>query len=665
MKKAFLLLLLLGGVVIAGDRSEPERWPGRALVEEGFAKNGLSEPYALLRQQISILASNVRGNAEDVGGDRVLPIVERIQADPLSAVDECLALTRPVEEAGKTDDLPGIVAQLARAGLSVPVERPRPIARPGEKANLDEWLSWLEKNVLEIKRLRDAAFARVPEDKQRFLAAKLPVLFSVIVETFYLEGRPQFFKDSLEAIRLTALVDREKLLEAGLAAAELGRRENLEALRKALAHAKVDKKLVHQGVKGELIAVRSTKAGDIIMGGPGKNEYDATKAALIVDVGGDDTYLEAGAASFRCDDDEPLPSFVSLILDLGGNDTYRSERSSFTQGGALLGVALLADLEGNDTYTARRFTQGTGILGVGILADYAGNDVYQATELAQGVGAFGVGLLYEGQGDDRYTAALLAQGVGFCQGVGCLYDRKGNDRTKCTGVHPSTYGTQGEFHGLCQGLGMGFRGYPADGKREMIAGGGVGILLDGEGQDEYDAGEFGLGCGYFFGLGLVKKGRGNDTYRASRYGLATGAHFGIGVLVDMGGDDHYSSRSCAEEAGNWDASISVLWDAAGNDTYECPQDICQGSAKISSLAILHDGGGSNVFKAGGAAAQGDGGGEQDAKGGMISIGVLLDEDPNGIHAIPGEKRTSPLVKRTLDGMVVGYGLQLGPGVSRH
>ena len=72
-----------------------------------------------------------------------------------------------------------------------------------------------------------------------------------------------------------------------------------------------------------------------------------------------------------------------------------------------------------------------------------------------------------------------------------------------------------------QGCAMGRRGDGADGHSWA---GGLGALLDSEGNDKYISGNWSMGTGYWFGMGLLHDGAGDDEYRGVVWSQATGAH---------------------------------------------------------------------------------------------------------------------------------------------
>src|ERR1051326_2617434 len=191
-----------------------------------------------------------------------------------------------------------------------------------------------------------------------------------------------------------------------------------------------------------------TRLGPIIIGGAGPTHYTAEddNALLIIDLGGDDTYdCHVGAANGL------IGRPISICIDLGGNDTYRG--GTLTQGAGVFGIGILVDCGGNDTYEGKHLCQGAGLYGVGILADYGGNDSYTGDINAQGAGMFGVGILWDKMGDDHYVARECSQGYGYTGGLGLLLDGSGDD-TYFAGGKYSDHERQPEHYlSLSQGLG--------------------------------------------------------------------------------------------------------------------------------------------------------------------------------------------------------------------
>ncbi len=123
----------------------------------------------------------------------------------------------------------------------------------------------------------------------------------------------------------------------------------------------------------------NTRLGWVALTGSQDDEHDYRgPVALIIDIGGDDTYTQAGGNADR-------KHAVSVALDWAGNDLYQALPDEFASFGAgALGVGILWDEAGDDIYDADRRTQGCGVFGVGVLVDRAGRDTYRAISDAQG-----------------------------------------------------------------------------------------------------------------------------------------------------------------------------------------------------------------------------------------------------------------------------------------
>jgi hypothetical protein len=334
------------------------------------------------------------------------------------------------------------------------------------------------------------------------------------------------------------------------------------------------------GVKGwhDLGATRRTKeenstAFGRIAFGTGGADYYKGKYAFIIDPGGDDTY------ELEYDIDHPS----RVIIDLGGSDTYRGLTDAALAGG-WWGTEILFDYEGDDIYHARRIDLGAGMFGWGILIDRAGNDIYEGDILVQGAGAFGTGLLIDSSGNDTYNGALYAQGFGFTCGAGALYDHSGNDRYNAGGKYKDVLRYTDHYLSLSQGFAYGIRPFLS---------GGVGLLLDRDGNDDYTCDIFGQGSSYWWGIGGLWDGAGNDRYLAFQYAQGAATHMTAAVLVDRQGDDTYFSKGVSQGCGH-DLAPAILWDESGNDTYTA-YDLSQAAGSANGLGVLFDGAGDDRY----------------------------------------------------------------------
>jgi len=336
-------------------------------------------------------------------------------------------------------------------------------------------------------------------------------------------------------------------------------------------------------LEGLLREARAFEGLRVRVGTPGSDVFEE-EADVFIDPGGDDVYR--GAAL------QARPGGVSLIIDLGGNDRYLAKGFG-SMGSGMFGAGILVDIEGNDAYLADDGAQGAAIFGVGLLWDLAGDDLYQGRAFSQGTGLFGIGLLIDDAGTDLYRASYLSQGMGHVKGAGLLRDALGNDLYSSGFSQPDPRGysekygntAQGEvFQSLSQGFGMGWRGF---------AGGGIGMLLDGRGNDRYLADYFGQGAAYWFSWGLLYDGGGNDSYVARRYAQGAGVHFAVGTLLDAYGNDRYQSWAVSMGCGH-DYGVGLLWDGRGDDYYLGDWTVL-GMSNAMGVGILRDQGGSDHY----------------------------------------------------------------------
>ena len=336
----------------------------------------------------------------------------------------------------------------------------------------------------------------------------------------------------------------------------------------------------------------NTPWGWIRIRGGGDDEVDGTGALLIVDLGGDDLYTGGAAASTA---DRP----IGLLLDCAGNDRYRSSEPA--QGAGMCGIGILIDAAGDDRYQATHYAQGVGQFGLGLLADVAGNDRFELEFNGQGCGYFGVGLLLDCDGNDAYQLFADGQGLGGVSGVGVLADRRGDDEyvavrdSEVTGRHSYHSPEERISVSNAQGCAMGRRGDGADGHSWA---GGLGALIDVEGNDRYTSGSWTMGCGYWFGMGALFDGSGDDQYRGVCYSQAAGAHFCIGVLVDEGGNDQHLAEATSNMCVGWghDFTIALHVDVGGDDLYRVDRHGLSYNINRSVTALI-DVGGDDVYRA--------------------------------------------------------------------
>jgi len=451
----------------------------------------------------------------------------------------------------------------------------------------------------------ERALARLSAEERTELRVGIEPLLRRFDRSFYLdEGDSSETEMHIRAVRLAKRVDVARLLLAAQHLSGLTQPGTLKRIKAAARDLPPNTTGLPATFEGRFLHAEETPWGWFIVGDKTANVY-AGPAAMIVDLGGDDTYL-AGPGGAR-------ESSVAVVIDLGGNDRYIGNRPG-SLGGAVLGVGLLVDRSGDDTYTGELLTQGAAFCGVGMLWDAEGDDTYLAQHSAQGAGFFGAGLLVDRDGDDLVSLGQYGQGFGGAHGLGALLDGDGRDRYVADLKVPSGYGTPGIFSGWSQGSGMGFRGF---------APGGLGLLLSaGDGHDTYQAGDFSQGTGYFFGLGILADSGGDDRYLGARYAQGSSAHQAVGVLLDNRGNDSYHSLLAASQGAAWDAAVAALIDSSGDDSY-VGGDISQGAAAMNGVGWLYDVSGDDTYQT--RSGQADGGSTQYWGGrGALNLGLLLD-----------------------------------------
>jgi hypothetical protein len=349
-----------------------------------------------------------------------------------------------------------------------------------------------------------------------------------------------------------------------------------------------------EGVTGRVLRKLVTPSGTIVIGGQEKNTYDLEKmqdVSVVVDLGGDDVYREGTVW---------LERPVLIVLDLGGNDRYEGSKPGI-QGGAVLGVSMLVDLEGNDTYRAKDVAHGSALCGVGILVDFDGNDWYGGLRRLQGHALGGLGILLDRAGDDKYHAAMWAQGFGAPLGFGVLDDLEGEDHYYVGGLYPDSYPETPGYEGWGQGIGAGLR---------QAGNGGIGVILDGGGNDVYEYDYISHGGGYWLGIGFARDFGGNDrryggTRKAygggprgepefQRFACGFACHYAFGCCFDDDGDDTYGGTIMGLGFA-WDDAVGVLCDFAGSDRYEATGGSTQGSGAQAGLGVLFDYRGNDVY----------------------------------------------------------------------
>jgi hypothetical protein len=342
----------------------------------------------------------------------------------------------------------------------------------------------------------------------------------------------------------------------------------------------------------------STPMGRLVISGSKGDEHRYSDAFLVVDLAGNDTYYGAAGSTPSLD----IP--ISLLIDMEGNDCYLNDDEFLpSQGSAIFGAAVLMDLSGNDRYESKRLSQGSAMLGFGVLADMEGDDEYRMWDSGQGGAYFGAGIAIDNSGDDEYFIYGDGQGYGGVGGVGSLLDCSGNDTYYAEPLasvvfRPDYHSKDGKLnYSYAQGCGIGRRGDITDGHSWA---GGMGTLIDLQGDDNYTSANWSLGCGYWYGMGFLYDGAGNDVYNSASWAQSAGAHFCIGAFFDEGGNDKHISwaeQSVGMGFGH-DYTIAIFLNRGGDDFYQLKDDGL-GYAINMSQVFFFDTEGKDIYITGG------------------------------------------------------------------
>lgn len=326
-------------------------------------------------------------------------------------------------------------------------------------------------------------------------------------------------------------------------------------------------RISNQYVQGDFYYYLDDGDVRIAIGDAGKNIYNG-HFDLIIDIGGDDVYNMSNEIltgnNFLC------------IMDFAGNDFYNTY-SDFGLAGAVFSTSMIFDKAGNDIYKSQRGSLGAAIGGIGLLYDEAGDDIYEGNSFSQGAACFGIGLLYDKNGNDTYIANTCSQAFGMTQGIGSIIDEKGNDSYLISPRSLDIGRYEDHYVSMCQGYGLGLRPYYA---------GGIGLLLDCEGNDIYNTDIFGQGGGYWYALGMLIDKKGNDKYNGYQYSQGAGIHLAVGLLQDDEGWDFYQSNGVSQGCGH-DYGFGMLFDQKGNDNYSA-YSLSQGAGNANGIGMFID-----------------------------------------------------------------------------
>lgn len=486
-----------------------------------------------------------------------------------------------------------------------------------------DMLFWTNSEEKVIEKLMGFYNFKVSSKKTDFITAlqKSDYLVDAAFEQTPIELGRVFEKLSVFSVELTGSIEQERRdIEendslVGYLKEHAGKVDYIQLftaqvylLRAAMCYQKwlerVDQNIISiEGVKGNVLYYKHYDFGEVVIADTGKNTYERD-FDVIIDLGGDDVY------NLNRQDGN-----VQLILDRAGNDHYMGNDYAIACGH--FGVSILIDEQGDDIYQAMNFSVGCGVFGVGLLIDRTGDDKYYGDTFTQGAGGFGIGLLRDESGNDLYQGALYAQGFASTFGIGILGDKTGNDQYIVLEKYTDEIRYLDHYLSLSQGFSIGFR-------PDLSAG--IGMILDGRGNDYYIADIFAQGASYWYGLGAIVDGAGNDAYVAYQYVQGSGVHIALGTLIDMSGNDNYVAKGVSQGCGH-DLAFGALYDASGDDSYVA-FDLSQGVGNANGIGLLIDESGDDGYSVKREAnTQGYG----DFRREYPSIGLLMDLKGDDTH----------------------------------
>jgi len=532
--------------------------------------------------QLNLSTGNRRVN--EITGNCRLSWFDHLLRNPMSAPRESEAFTRELFESMKRPGGEGWdrALEIAREKMDV---FEKPPASIDDVTDENDPLSRVAEVLEDVRRHHAESLAPLSRvELQQLEKTIYPLLVSQNDVGFTLANRVA----GRRVCDLLEKIDRTAIHDAAAAMVRLADADFLQQL-----HAIPDESTTQvRGVTGPVVRKLVTPAGCILIGGRGANTYDLDAMMdvhVIIDLGGNDVYREGSVGMQRP---------VLITLDLAGDDVYTGTKPGI-QGSAALGMGMLVDVEGDDRYEARDVAQGSCIGGVGLLIDQAGNDRYSGFRRVQGHAFAGIGWLLDREGDDQYHGAMWTQGMGGPLGFAVLADLDGQDRYYTGGHFICSYADDEDnptpgYEGWGQGVGAGLR---------SIASGGIGVILDGGGDDVYEFDYLSHGGGYWLGLGFARDFGGNDQRlgatvkefdgstrtqpRFQRFGIGFGCHYAAGFCIDDQGDDTYHGTIMGLGHA-WDCAIAMLADFDGNDRYRSSGKTTQGNGSQAGVGILFD-----------------------------------------------------------------------------
>lgn len=546
-----------------------------------------------------------------------LPVRLRANADPWGAMGELELIGRGVaEDAAGLAPVQTVLGRMERA-LKGQSKTSRILLTLSYKTTLQSEMKVLKQAITLADQMRSNALHNLTPDERKAVFAR----GAEIVKEFspqeeltngneaMLKADRAFVEDAWTKIDwdemvaaagvLSSLVERSPASPRRVSPPVIG--SLMADLAKTCAKAKSHDSRV-PGVSGKLMYEEKLPQGWLIVSGPGPHTFDMREpAAMIVDLGGGNTYKGTAAASFDADHGN------SVVIDMGGRNTYECEPLGLAAG--RLGCGMLFDLEGDNTYALQTGREAWGSAGSGSWSNQGRATIAKAPNTPSDARSRGWAWCSTKRARiptlPTCTVSAWADRAGSAQSsiwaekntYRCGFDvPSGYNQTDAPNGKPGDPNFQYEAWGM--GIGMGRRLYPfvADGYRDYTMAGGIGMLIDVKGGDTYESSNFSLGCGYFFGVGLCMNFAGHNHYSAARYGLASGAHYAMGLCIDYGGYDVFDSTGPTYDCGcSWDHSAFLFIAAGGNDVYNLKRSSGPGRADIGSWGVAADLGANNVY----------------------------------------------------------------------
>ncbi len=330
-----------------------------------------------------------------------------------------------------------------------------------------------------------------------------------------------------------------------------------------------------------------TSMGKIGIFGAGVDTIEGDYS-LVVDLGGSDDYN--GTTAVPRSMNQP----IGVVIDLSGNDDYVTDRIAGLACGNH-GIGAIFDLAGDDEYECEESGIASAWFGTGMVVDYGGNDRYESNRWSQGHAYAGVGMLVDLGGDDYYGCIEHSQGHAMTLGCGAIIDVAGNDIYYADPRGNVSELYEGRTCNFAQGAAYGRRADFGDGHS---LGGGIGMVVDGGGDDSYTGSCYVQGASYWWALGFIEDRGGDDEYFCEQYSIGSAPHFAIGCAVDLEGDDRYNIGNETIErqyqAHARDGAFGIFIDGSGNDEYYLT-NLCAGSSDLNCLSLFWDRMGDDIY----------------------------------------------------------------------